>query len=78
MFCILFYRQVKDLIILTCGCLGLSYFTKYFWFLWLLVPLKGLYYAWSKILAPWFFAPAPETSAADEKKAKKLDRRMRR
>jgi len=71
-------EHVKDLIILTCGCLVLSFFSRYFWLFWLLVPLKGIYYAWTKLIAPWVFAPAPEPSANEDKKARKLDRRMRR
>jgi len=71
-------EHVKDILITTCACQALSYFTKYFWLLWLLVPLKGFYYAWTKLIAPWVFAPAPEPSATDEKKQRKLDRRMRR
>jgi len=68
-------EHVKDILILTCGCQTLSYFTKYVWLFWLLVPLKGIYYAWTKVISPWIFAPAPET---DEKKMRKMDRRMRR
>jgi len=71
-------EQVKDVIILTCGCTALSFISSYFWLLWLLIPLKACYYAWTKLIAPWVFAPAPETTAADEKKQRKMDRRMRR
>ncbi|OXA63874.1 transmembrane protein 208 [Folsomia candida] len=72
-------EHVKDVLILTCGCQVLSLLSRYCWFLWLLVPLRGFYYVWSKLIAPWIFAPAPETNTAgDEKKQRKMDRRMRR
>ncbi|CAL8101195.1 unnamed protein product [Orchesella dallaii] len=71
-------EHVKDVIILTSACQVLSFFSCYFWLLWLLVPLKAAYYAWSKLIAPWVFAPAPEQTPADEKKQRKMERRMRR
>jgi len=71
-------EHVKDVIILTSGCQVLSFFSNYFWLLWLLVPLKAMYYVWTKVIAPWVFAPAPEQTPADEKKQRKMERRMRR
>jgi hypothetical protein len=32
---------------------------------------------WRSVISPWLFAPPPE-NAVDEKKQKKLDRKMRR
>jgi len=71
-------EHVKDVIILTSGCQVLAFFSRYFWLLWLLVPLKACYYVWTKVVAPWVFAPAPEATPADEKKQRKMERRMRR
>jgi hypothetical protein len=71
-------EHVKDVLILTCACQVVSFFTKYAWFFWLLVPLKGFYYAWTKLISPWVFAPAPEATAGDEKKQRKFERKMRR
>jgi len=71
-------EHVKDVIILTSAVQVLSFFSTYFWLLWLLVPLKGVYYAWSKLISPWVFAPAPEQQPGDEKKQRKMERRLRR
>lgn len=38
-------------------------------------PGRALYMLWVNILGPWFFASAPEE---DEKKTKKMERKMRR
>ena len=38
-------------------------------------PSRAFYMLWVNILAPWFFAEAPEV---DEKKNKKAERRMKR
>ncbi|XP_063983014.1 transmembrane protein 208 [Diachasmimorpha longicaudata] len=71
-------EHVKDLIILTAGCQVLSLTTNYFWWLWILAPLRGFYMLWTKLLAPWFFSsPAPQPEM-DEKKQRKLERKMAR
>ncbi|XP_071444866.1 transmembrane protein 208 [Hetaerina americana] len=70
-------EHVKDLIILTSGCQLMSLISKYFWLLWLLAPVRGFWILWVNILSPWFFQPgAPQE--VDEKKQKKLERKMRR
>ncbi|KAB0792303.1 hypothetical protein PPYR_14262 [Photinus pyralis] len=72
-------EHVKDIIILTAGCQLLSSaISTYFWLLWLLAPARGFWLAWKNILAPYFFQEAPVDPAANEKKQKKLERRMRR
>ena len=38
-------------------------------------PGYAFYLLWVNILGPWFFAEAPEV---DDKKQKKMDRKMRR
>lgn len=42
------------------------------------IPVFAGYKLWVGVLAPWFFAPAPEDDGDDDKKSKKRDRRMRR
>lgn len=72
-------EYVKDLIILTALVQLLSLIHNYFWFLWLAAPGFASYQLWVKLIAPWIFAPAPEVDEAKEdKKQRKLDRRMKR
>ncbi|KAG8231605.1 hypothetical protein J437_LFUL010283 [Ladona fulva] len=70
-------EHVKDLIILTSGCQLMSLISKYFWLLWLLAPIRGFWILWVSILSPWFFQPGPAPEV-DEKKQKKMERRMKR
>ncbi|XP_012058321.1 PREDICTED: transmembrane protein 208 [Atta cephalotes] len=69
-------EHFKDLIILTSGVQILSLISNYFWLLWLLVPLRGSWVLWKQILAPWFFAQPQEQSEMNEKKMRKLERKM--
>ncbi|KYQ47260.1 hypothetical protein ALC60_13745, partial [Trachymyrmex zeteki] len=69
-------EHFKDLIILTSGVQILSLISNYFWLLWLLVPLRGSWVFWKQILAPWFFAQPQEQSEMNEKKMRKLERKM--
>ncbi|KAK9298298.1 hypothetical protein QLX08_008309 [Tetragonisca angustula] len=71
-------EHVKDLIILTSGVQVLSLISNYFWLLWFLVPLRGGWMLWKQILAPWFFASAPEQPEISEKKQRKLEKKMAR
>ncbi|CAG2053884.1 unnamed protein product [Timema podura] len=71
-------EHVKDLIILTTGCQLLSLFSNYFWFLWLLAPIRGFWLLWSNILGPWFFQKQQAQPEVDEKKQRKMERRMKR
>nr|ABI52781.1 DUF788 membrane protein [Argas monolakensis] len=69
-------EHIKDLVILTAVVQTLSLLSNYLWLFWLLAPGRAFYLLWVNILGPWFFqAPAPEV---DEKKQKKLERKMRR
>lgn len=70
-------EHVKDLLILTSACQMLSLFSNYFWLLWLLAPLRGFWLLWVTVLSPWFFQQAPREEI-DEKKQRKLERRMKR
>ncbi|XP_034944978.1 transmembrane protein 208 [Chelonus insularis] len=68
-------EHVIDLIILTSGCQLLSLISNYFWLLWLLAPIRAFYLAWINFLGPWFFS-APQEPEIDEKKQRKLERKM--
>lgn len=70
-------EHVKDMIILTAGSQVLSLISNYFWLLMLLAPGRGFYFLWTKILSPYFFEEGPPPQV-DEKKQKKLERKMRR
>jgi len=67
-------EHMKDVIILTAATQCLSILSNYFWLLLLLAPGRAFYILWVNFLGPWFFAPAPEV---DEKKAKKMERKMK-
>jgi hypothetical protein len=72
-------EYLKDLIILTSLTQLLSLFSNWFWWLLLAVPGYATYLFWVNIAAPWIFAPAPEVDQErEDKKQRKLDRRMRR
>ncbi|XP_003396691.1 transmembrane protein 208 [Bombus terrestris] len=71
-------EHVKDLIILTSGVQVLSLISNYFWLLWLLVPFRGGWMIWKEILAPWLFASTPEQPEINEKKQRKLEKKMAR
>lgn len=70
-------EHFKDLIILTSGVQVLSLISNYFWFLWLLAPARGIWLLWKNILSPYFFQEAP-AQEIDEKKQRKLERKMMR
>lgn len=70
-------EHVKDLIILTSGCQLLSLISNFFWLFWLLAPGRAFWLLWVNVLSPYFFQEAP-SSEVDEKKQRKLERRMKR
>ncbi|XP_015787374.1 transmembrane protein 208 [Tetranychus urticae] len=71
-------EYAKDIIILTAIVQLLSLISNYFYLLWLSAPGYGFYLLWVNLLGPWIFAPAPEEGPVNEKKQKKMERRMRR
>lgn len=71
-------EHVKDLIILTAGCQVLSLISNYIWLFWLLAPVRAFYMLWMKILSPWFFSQPEEQPEVNEKKQRKLERKMAR
>ncbi|XP_013098100.1 transmembrane protein 208 [Stomoxys calcitrans] len=72
-------ENVKDLIILTSGTMLLSILSNYFWFLLLLAPCRAVYMLWGSVIKPWL-AQKNETEEPEinEKKQRKMERRMRR
>lgn len=74
-----YFRHVKDIIILTAGCQVLSsLISNYFWYLWLLAPARGGWILWKNILQPYFLQPNTGEPEVNEKKQKKLERKMKR
>lgn len=75
-----FAENLKDLVIATSICTGLSIFSNGFWYLWLFVPALFAYKLWVSVIGPWIFAPAPEEPAPEvaDKKRKKMERKMAR
>ncbi|XP_056640227.1 transmembrane protein 208 [Diorhabda carinulata] len=72
-------EHVKDIIILTAGCQLLSsLISNYFWYLWLAVPCRGGWILWKNILQPYFIQPDSGEPEVNEKKQKKLERKMKR
>ncbi|XP_076449396.1 transmembrane protein 208-like [Babylonia areolata] len=67
----------EDIILLTTIVQSLSLISNYFWLFLLLAPARAFYMLWVNVLGPWFFAEAPE-QPVDDKKAKKLERKMKR
>ncbi|KAJ0183913.1 hypothetical protein K1T71_000336 [Dendrolimus kikuchii] len=71
-------EHVKDIIILSSITHTLAVLSNYFWFLLLLLPLRAFWLIWTNILGPWFFQEAPQDTEQDEKKRKKIERKMKR
>ncbi|XP_065568951.1 transmembrane protein 208-like [Artemia franciscana] len=70
-------EHVKDILIWTCFCQGLSLISSYFWFLLLLIPGRFGWMAWRSIISPWLFQQVP-VEEVSEKKQRKLERKMMR
>lgn len=71
------FRNVKDLIILTAATQVLALMSNWFWFLLLLAPFRAIWMLWGTIIQPWL-NQKNEQPDVDEKKQKKLDRKMKR
>ena len=71
-------EHVKDAIILTAIAQILSLLSNYLWLILAFAPIRLFWMAWKSFISPWLFAPAPEEEEIDEKKQRKLDRKMRR
>ncbi|KAH8283667.1 hypothetical protein KR018_011581 [Drosophila ironensis] len=73
-------ENVKDLIILTSGTLLMVILSNYFWLALLLVPIRAGWMLWGAVIKPWLAQrnAQEENPEADDKKQRKLERRMRR
>lgn len=71
-------EHIKDIVILTAITHVLTLFSNYFWFMLLLLPIRAFWLVWVNFLGPWFFEKAPEDTEQDEKKRKKMERKMKR
>ncbi|XP_068146605.1 transmembrane protein 208 isoform X2 [Drosophila tropicalis] len=72
-------ENVKDLIILTSGTILLALISNYFWFALLLVPIRAGWMLWGSVIQPWLSQRnAQEEPELDEKKQRKMERKMRR
>ncbi|XP_013856980.1 transmembrane protein 208 [Austrofundulus limnaeus] len=69
-------EHLKDVILLTAIVQVLSTISAYFWYLWLLAPVRALHLLWVNFLGPWFMAENP--SAPEEVNEKKQRRQERR
>jgi hypothetical protein len=70
-------RYCKDIIILSILTQLLGLISAYFFLLLLISPGFAAYKLWVNILAPWFFAPAPEVDendAGNKRKQKKREK----
>ncbi|CAK5121997.1 unnamed protein product [Meloidogyne enterolobii] len=70
-----FGEYCKDVVILSVLVQILSLFSAYFYLLLLILPMFGFYKLWTKLLGPWFFAPAPEIDENTDGKKKRDKRR---
>lgn len=68
---------MKDLIILTSGTQVLSLISNWFWILLLLAPGRAIWMLWGSVIQPWL-NQRNEEPEVDEKKQKKLERKMKR
>jgi len=71
-------EHLKDMIILTAGSQALSLLSGWLWLLLLLAPARAALMLWTNIIAPWIFQPAEESEEINEKKQRKLERKMKR
>ncbi|KNC30820.1 hypothetical protein FF38_01557 [Lucilia cuprina] len=72
-------ENVKDLIILTSGTMLLVLISNYFWYLLLLAPLRALWMLWGSVIKPWLDQKnEQEEPEINEKKQRKMERKMRR
>ncbi|XP_055920424.1 transmembrane protein 208 [Eupeodes corollae] len=71
-------ENAKDLIILSSGTLLLTLLSNYFWFLLLLVPIRAVWMLWGSVIQPWLAQRNEAEPEPDEKKQRKMERKMRR
>lgn len=71
-------EHIKDIVILVSITHIFAVISSYFWLLLLLLPSRAFWLLWTNFLGPWFFQQAPEDTEQDEKKRKKMERKMKR
>ena len=71
-------EHIKDIVILSSITQVLAAASNYFWLLLLLLPIRAFWLIWTNFLGPWFFQEAPLETEQDEKKKKKIERKMKR
>lgn len=71
------FRNVKDLIILTSATQMLALISNWFWWMLLLAPVRGGWMVWGAVIKPWL-SQKNEQPEVDEKKQKKMERKMKR
>jgi len=71
-------EHVKDIIILCVATQVLSIFWSWFWLALLFAPARALHLAWGAVIKPWMEAKNEKEPEMDEKKKKKLERKMKR
>ncbi|CAG4955416.1 unnamed protein product [Colias eurytheme] len=71
-------EHIKDVVILTSVAHIMAVVSNFFWFMLLLIPIRAFWLLWKHVLGPWFFQEGPEDTEQDDKKRKKMERRMRR
>ncbi|XP_068618306.1 transmembrane protein 208 [Battus philenor] len=71
-------EHIKDVVILSSITHLLALVSNYFWLVLLVIPVRAFWLLWTNLLGPWFFQEAPEDTEQDEKKRKKMERKMKR
>lgn len=72
------HRHVKDLIILTVGTELLSLYSDWLWLLLLLAPGRVIFMLWGSVIKPWLDQKNEQQPEVDDKKQRKLDKKMKR
>ncbi|XP_058128817.1 transmembrane protein 208 isoform X2 [Anopheles coustani] len=71
-------EHVKDIVILTSGTQLVSILSEYFWLLMLFLPIRAGWLLWQTVGKQFFQKEAAEEGPVNEKKQKKLQRKMNR
>ncbi|XP_063049634.1 transmembrane protein 208 [Engraulis encrasicolus] len=71
-------EHLKDVILLTAIVQVLSTLSSYFWYIWLLAPVRAIQLLWVNFLGPWFSASSSPaaTEEVNEKKQRRQERRQ--
>ncbi|KFB53146.1 AGAP003614-PA-like protein [Anopheles sinensis] len=71
-------EHVKDIVILTSGTQLVSILSEYFWLLMLFLPIRAGWLLWQTVGKQFFQKDTAEEGPVNEKKQKKLQRKMNR